>query len=69
MTLFSMEVFVPSRGDRMPDANQDEIVAFFYPLSPQLNPHRLRDYSLEVLSDEVDLINRIIDVDPDILLG
>ncbi|KAF8429858.1 hypothetical protein L210DRAFT_3652049 [Boletus edulis BED1] len=38
--------------------------------SPQLNPHRLRDYSLEVLSDELDLINRIIDdVDPDILLG
>ncbi|KAF8132341.1 hypothetical protein EV363DRAFT_1583317 [Boletus edulis] len=91
MTLFSMEVFVASRGDRMPDANQDEIVALFYALgtddlhsglldqgilvvdSPQLNPHRLRDYSLEVFSDELDLINRIIDiivgVDPDILVG
>ncbi|KAF8132988.1 hypothetical protein EV363DRAFT_1397888 [Boletus edulis] len=41
--------------------------------SPQLNPHRLHDYSLEVLSDELGLINRIIDlivnVDPDILVG
>ncbi|KAF8423160.1 hypothetical protein L210DRAFT_3668451 [Boletus edulis BED1] len=41
--------------------------------SPQLNPHRLHDYSLEVFSDELGLINRIIDiivnVDPDILVG
>ncbi|KAG6376575.1 hypothetical protein JVT61DRAFT_1553 [Boletus reticuloceps] len=91
MTLFSMEAFAPSKGDRMPDANQDEIIALFYSLgtddlhsglldqgilvvdSPQLNPHRLRDHSIEVLSDELDLINRIIDiivgVDPDILVG
>ncbi|KAG8221660.1 hypothetical protein J3R82DRAFT_1944 [Butyriboletus roseoflavus] len=91
MTLFSMEIFAPSRGDRMPDANQDEIVALFYALgnddlhsglldqgilvvrNPQLDPRRLRGYSLEVLSDELELINRIIDiiidVDPDILVG
>ena len=41
--------------------------------NPQLDPRRLRDYSLEVLSDELELINRIIDmiidVDPDILVG
>ncbi|KAF8132969.1 hypothetical protein EV363DRAFT_1397869 [Boletus edulis] len=65
MTLFSMEVFAPSRGDRMPDANRMKF--------PQLNPHRLHDYSLEVFSDELDLINRIIDiivnVDPDILVS
>ena len=39
----------------------------------QLDPRRLRGYSLEVLSDELELINRIIDiivdVDPDILVG
>ncbi|KAF8552653.1 hypothetical protein OG21DRAFT_1415745 [Imleria badia] len=91
MTLFSIEVFAPSRGDRMPDANQDEIVALFYAIgndnlhsglldqgilvvqNTQLDPRRLRGYSLEVLSDELELINRmidiIIDVDPDILVG
>lgn len=41
--------------------------------SPQLDPRRLRDYSVEVLSDELQLINRIIDIivdiDPDILVG
>lgn len=41
--------------------------------NPQLDPRRLRGYSLEVLSDELELINRIIDiiadVDPDILVG
>lgn len=41
--------------------------------NPQLDPRRLRGYSLEVLSDELELINRIIDIiidiDPDILVG
>ncbi|KAG9311253.1 hypothetical protein JVU11DRAFT_8337 [Chiua virens] len=91
MTLFSMEVFAPSRGDRKPDADQDEISAIFYVLgddnlhsglldqgilvvqNPQLDPRRLRDFSIEVLSDELELMNRIIDiiidVDPDILVG
>lgn len=81
----------PSREDRMPDANQDEIVAFFYALgddstnsglldqgilvvqTPQLDPRRLRGYSLQVVSDELELINQIIDIivdaDPDILVG
>lgn len=41
--------------------------------NPQLDSRRLRGYPLEVLSDELELINRIIDiivdVDPDILVG
>ena len=41
--------------------------------NPQLDPRRLRGYSLEELSSELELINRIIDiivdVDPDILAG
>lgn len=41
--------------------------------NPQLDARRLRDYSLEVLSDELELINRLIDIivdlDPDILVG
>ncbi|KAF8436342.1 hypothetical protein L210DRAFT_3648102 [Boletus edulis BED1] len=76
MTLFSMEVFAPSRGDRIPDANRMKLLldqGILVVHSPQLNPHRLHDYSLEVFSDELDLINRIIDiivnVDPDILVG
>lgn len=81
----------PSREDRMPDANQDEIVALFYAVgnddlhsglldqgilvvqNPQLDPRRFRGYSLEAVSDELELINRIIDIvvdiDPDILVG
>ncbi|KAI9569796.1 hypothetical protein HD554DRAFT_2087438 [Boletus coccyginus] len=91
MTLFSLELFTPSRGDRMPDANQDEIVALFYAVgnddlhsglldqgilvvqNPQLDPRRFRGYSLKAVSDELELINRIIDIvvdiDPDILVG
>jgi len=41
--------------------------------NPQLDPCRFRGYSLEALSDELGLINRIIDIivdiDPDILVG
>lgn len=41
--------------------------------NPQLDPRRLRGYSVEVLSDELELINRVIDIivdlDPDILVG
>ncbi|KIJ68443.1 hypothetical protein HYDPIDRAFT_124966 [Hydnomerulius pinastri MD-312] len=91
MTLFSMETFAPSRGDRMPDANVDEIAAVFYALgddnihsglhhqgilvvkNTQLDSNRLRGFPLEVLSDELELINRIVDIvvdsDPDIVLG
>ncbi|KAF9229291.1 DNA/RNA polymerase [Gyrodon lividus] len=91
MSLLSMEVFAPSRGDRLPDANVDEIIAVFYALgddSPhlglrnqgilvvqnvQLDPRRLRGFPIETVSDELELINRIIDIvinlDPDIVLG
>lgn len=41
--------------------------------SPQLDPRRIRGYSVEVLSNELELINRVIDIvvdmDPDILVG
>lgn len=41
--------------------------------NPQLDPRRLRDYSLEAVQDELELINRIIDIivdaNPDILVG
>ncbi|KAI6162197.1 hypothetical protein EDD17DRAFT_1777003 [Pisolithus thermaeus] len=91
MTLLSMEVFAPSRGNRLPDANVDEIAALCYafgsddldsnlPLqgilvleSEQTNPQRLRGFSMESFTSELDLINRLIDVvielDPDIVLG
>ena len=41
--------------------------------NPQLDPRRFRGYSVEALSDELELINRVIDIivdlDPDILVG
>lgn len=40
---------------------------------PQFDPHRIRHGKVEVVADEVDLINKIIDIvvdlDPDILIG
>ncbi|KAF8431631.1 hypothetical protein L210DRAFT_3651027 [Boletus edulis BED1] len=87
MTLFSMEVFEGIVCRRKQDEivalhyalGTDDLHSrlldqgILVVHSPQLNPHRLHDYSLEVFSDELDLINRIIDiivnVDPDILVG
>lgn len=90
MTLLSMEVFAPSRGDRLPDANVDEIAAIFYAFgsddldssllqgilvleSERTNRQRLRGFSMQSFTSELDLINRLIDVvielDPDIVLG
>lgn len=90
MTLLSMEVFAPSRGDRLPDANVDEIAAIFYAFgsddldssllqgilvleSERTNQQRLRGFSMQSFTSELDLINRLIDVvielDPDIVLG
>ncbi|KAF9241374.1 hypothetical protein BU15DRAFT_87282 [Melanogaster broomeanus] len=91
MTLLSMEVFAPSRDQRLPDPNDDEIVAVFYALgednfhsglrnqgilavkNAQLDPRRLRGFPIETVSDELELINRIVDIvvdlDPDIVLG
>ena len=40
---------------------------------PQFDPHRIRHAKVDVVADEVDLINKIVDVivdlDPDILIG
>ncbi|KAH7883594.1 hypothetical protein F5I97DRAFT_2041862 [Phlebopus sp. FC_14] len=91
MTLFSLEVFAPSRSGRMPDANIDEIAAVFYAVgnddiystlhdqgvlvvrNARLNSNRLRGFPIEIVADELELINRVIDIvvdlDPDIVLG
>ncbi|KIO08270.1 hypothetical protein M404DRAFT_22870 [Pisolithus tinctorius Marx 270] len=91
MTLLSVEVFAPSRGNCLPDANVDGIAALFYAFgsddpssgllrqgifvleSDQTNVQRLGAFSIESFASELDLINRLIDVvidlDPDILLG
>ncbi|KAI6136646.1 hypothetical protein F5141DRAFT_1208970 [Pisolithus sp. B1] len=74
MTLLSMEVFAPSRGNRLPDANVDEIAALCYAFGMNRLTHNVYVDSLwRVLSSELDLINRLIDVvielDPDIVLG
>ncbi|KAH7930979.1 hypothetical protein BV22DRAFT_1053576 [Leucogyrophana mollusca] len=91
MSLFSLEIFAPSREDRLPDANIDEVAAVFYSLgddkipsaanqlgivavkNEQLDPRRLRSFPMEIVSDELELLNRIVDIvvdlDPDIVLG
>ncbi|KAG2159871.1 uncharacterized protein EDB93DRAFT_1112357, partial [Suillus bovinus] len=91
MSLLSLEVFVPSRGNKVPDANIDEIVAIFFALgddnihsvfhergilaikNTQLDPRRIRDFPLEIVADELELLNRMVDIvvefDPDIIAG
>lgn len=78
-----------SANGKNPNADKDEIVAVFYALhvagaaniqnglitvrSPALDPRRLRDFSPEQAENEMDLVNKTIDVvmelDPDILTG
>ncbi|TFK41148.1 hypothetical protein BDQ12DRAFT_697053 [Crucibulum laeve] len=73
----------------VPDAEMDEIVAVFYSHhtsgsqaihsgvivveGPELAPRRIRNINMETVVDEIDLLNRIIDlvtdIDPDILVG
>ncbi|OSD03436.1 hypothetical protein PYCCODRAFT_1409114 [Trametes coccinea BRFM310] len=97
MSVFAMEMFAPSRGDHVPDPDEDEVMVIFYALhssdqdatanegsfacysgiiavgSDQLNARRLRNVKAEFVDNELDLINRLIDIvlelDPDILSG
>ncbi|KAG2061849.1 hypothetical protein BDR06DRAFT_945889 [Suillus hirtellus] len=91
MSLFSLEMFAPSRGNKVPDANVDGIVAIFFALgddnihsvfhergilavkNAQLDPRRIRGFPLEIVADELELLNRIVDIvvdfDPDIIVG
>ncbi|KAG2154856.1 hypothetical protein DEU56DRAFT_770809 [Suillus clintonianus] len=91
MSLFSLEVFAPSQGNKVPDANVDGIVAIFFALgdddihsvfhergilavkNAQLDPRRIRGFPLEIVADELELLNRIVDIvvefDPDIIVG
>ncbi|KAG1864196.1 hypothetical protein DFJ58DRAFT_680547 [Suillus subalutaceus] len=91
MSLFSLEIFAPSRGNKVPDANVDGIVAIFFALgdddihsvfhergilavkNAQLDPRRIRDFPLEIVVDELELLNRMVDIvvefDPDIIVG
>ncbi|THH17005.1 hypothetical protein EW146_g3727 [Bondarzewia mesenterica] len=96
MTIFSLEVFAPSRGNLVPDADVDELAAVFFSYqdsdsapsagnssahrtgiivieSAQLDPRRQRDFPLEVVQSELDLLNKVVDVvlelDPDVVVG
>ncbi|KAH9835559.1 uncharacterized protein C8Q71DRAFT_709525 [Rhodofomes roseus] len=93
MSTFSLEVFAPSTGNRLPDPDQDEVVAVFYSYqdsvedngsfacqtgmivveNDQVSTRRLRGVQFEMVSSELDLLNRLIDtvldVNPDIVSG
>ncbi|KDQ63750.1 hypothetical protein JAAARDRAFT_53942 [Jaapia argillacea MUCL 33604] len=94
MTILSLEMFAPSRGDFLPDSDVDEIVVVFYSFqedgpvttgeaSPnsgiiaiensRMDPRRMRDFPIEFVTDELELLNRTVDIiselDPDILVG
>ena len=84
-------MLAPSHGNKVPDANVDEVVAIFFALgdddihsklrergilavkNAQLDPRRMRGFPLEIVTDELELLNRIIDIvvefDPDIIVG
>jgi DNA polymerase zeta len=85
----------PSRGELLPDPQQDEIVAVAWAFQDNVGvngedsfscqrglivschhnvqPDRLRDLPIDVALNELDLVNRVIDLvldkDPDIIAG
>ncbi|TFK77090.1 hypothetical protein BDN72DRAFT_890866 [Pluteus cervinus] len=89
MSLLSLEVFAPSREEKLPDPQKDAIAAVFYTFQgadissrqttiiavngTQLSNLRLRSAPIQLVPDEMELINRmldiVIDLDPDILVG
>lgn len=89
MSVLSLEIFVPTSGDKAPAPETDEIFAVFYAhhvsgtdivqsgtvvrQSPTLDSNRLRYLHLDVVSTELELLNRVVDIvvdiDPDILVG
>ena len=88
-SLASNTFLVATRDTKVPDPGADEVAAVVYAhhisgsdtkqigalavQSPQLDQRRLRDMKLEILRNELDLLNRLIDltveIDPDILTG
>ncbi|OBZ79777.1 DNA polymerase zeta catalytic subunit [Grifola frondosa] len=96
MSVLALEVFAPSRINRVPNANDDEVVAVFYSFQnsefdrsygsdetfrcstgiiavEDNNFGRLRDIKMDTVSSELELLNRLIDIvvdlDPDIVVG
>ncbi|KAF8078614.1 hypothetical protein FPV67DRAFT_1465830 [Lyophyllum atratum] len=89
MSVLSLELFIPTHEGKAPNAESDEIVALFFtyqrsktvPLrggtivvqTPHFDHQRIRDIEMDIAHDEVDLINRIVDLvgdlDPDIVTG
>uniref|UniRef100_A0A8H7YAJ4 DNA polymerase n=1 Tax=Psilocybe cubensis TaxID=181762 RepID=A0A8H7YAJ4_PSICU len=78
LSIMSVEVFVPTVDDKIPNADHDKVVAIFYSYhisgsesiqngvmvlqNPQINPARLRHVKYEVLDTELDLLNKLIDL-------
>ncbi|KAI0793498.1 hypothetical protein C8Q75DRAFT_565280 [Abortiporus biennis] len=96
MDVFSLEVYAPAKDGKVPNPDEDEIVAVFWSFldtnahssddrpftcqsgivvveNGQLNERRLRNWKLDVVESELDVLNRVIDIvhelDPDILVG
>ncbi|KAL1738666.1 ribonuclease H-like domain-containing protein, partial [Schizophyllum fasciatum] len=77
MSMFSLEVLVPTRGHLLPSASEDPIAAVLYcyqredgqrtPVEilvvdgPQVRPERLRDLRIRCVDTELDLLNAVVD--------
>ncbi|PPQ64274.1 hypothetical protein CVT24_008412 [Panaeolus cyanescens] len=78
LSILSLEIFVPTRENRVPDPEVDPVEAVFYAFQLSegnvtksgtlvtqcnaFNQNRLRQCQLEGFSTEVDLINKVIDI-------
>ncbi|KAF9056176.1 hypothetical protein BJ165DRAFT_1522121 [Panaeolus papilionaceus] len=89
LSIFSLEVFVPTRENKVPDPEIDPVAAVFFTFrvsdedtakssvlvvqGNSFNQKRLRQFTMEEFSTEIDLINKLIDIvvdfDPDIITG
>ncbi|KAF5370238.1 hypothetical protein D9615_010070 [Tricholomella constricta] len=89
MSVLSLEVFASTDGGKTPNPEINEIVALFYAYqrseanppqtetiivqTPHFDQRRIREMKLDIVHDEIELINRIVDIvmdlDPDVLTG
>ncbi|KAF8909030.1 hypothetical protein CPB84DRAFT_1813269 [Gymnopilus junonius] len=78
MSIMSVEIFVPTRAEMVPDPSLDQIVAIFYAShisgteitnrgmltiqNPQIHRERLQQVKVEIFHTELDMLNRFVDL-------
>ncbi|KDR84999.1 hypothetical protein GALMADRAFT_131759 [Galerina marginata CBS 339.88] len=78
LAVMSVEIFVPTKDDKVPNAASDQVFAVFYAYhisgmeiihtgilvarNSQIHEHRTRHIKFEIVETELDLLNRLVDL-------